>query len=383
MRGVHVINRPGVLLYASDGVTPLSYADGATLPAGAESVLLSGKEAATGKARAVRTDASGRPQINLEQWLASTAPTVGQKVMASSIPVVLPSDQVISITEVASGTPVTILSTGVLATSASVFYEYVVPVGQTLRLTQFYTGGVPSNSSAGAVRAILAAHVAATVAFVSNGDFESAGQVAAWAAVTGAFTAPSPDSNGTQFQTGAASMRWIYTSSATAHERKQTLSPAQDMSGYRYIRVKFFNDAQVGTTRTITLTLATGTSTRAWSLSGTLGSAPFPSNTWVTLECDLANPQATTGTNFDITAVDSISLKMLDGANKSGTVYWDTVRFEDQLTHKHKIYSADGTTIQIITAPESYAATTALYLITKNTNNVASEYATAAIGTLS
>lgn len=39
----------------------------------------------------------GRFDINIGSWFGSTAPTIGQKTMANSIPVVLPSDQVIAV----------------------------------------------------------------------------------------------------------------------------------------------------------------------------------------------------------------------------------------------------------------------------------------------
>jgi len=41
---------------------------------------------------------SGRLDINNGAWLGSTAPTIGQKTMANSIPIVFPSDQVLAVT---------------------------------------------------------------------------------------------------------------------------------------------------------------------------------------------------------------------------------------------------------------------------------------------
>lgn len=274
------------------------------------------------------------------------------------------------------GEPLRVFSIGNLAAGATAMYEYTVPSGKTLKPSGFFVGGE------GTLRGSLIQHVASAVAFVLNGDFESAGEVTPWAAVSGAFTSPSPDSNGTQFVTGAASMRWIYTASATAHTRRQTFAAPVDFSGYRYVRVRFFNDANTGTTRTLSMILTSGTATRTYSLAGTLGTAPFTANTWVTLECDLENPTSSAGTAFNITQVNAIALSFIDGANKAGTIYWDTVRFEDSLTPLYQIYSPTAETVAVPTAPESIAAGTTLYMRTKNIGNVVSEYGTFLVGSL-
>jgi hypothetical protein len=235
----------------------------------------------------------------------------------------------------------------------------------------------------GAGRSTLAKHTSANVAFIANGDFENAGQITPWAAVTGSFTAPTPDSNSTQFQTGTASMRWTYASSATALARKQTFAPVIDLSGYRYLRVKFFNDAAAGTTRTISIIVASGTPTRTYSLSGTLGSAPFTANTWITLTADLDNPTSSTGTGFDLTAVSAITLSMQDGANKTGTVYWDTLRQEDQLDVRHRLYTSTGDTVSAPLNPvETFNAGESVYLIARNIGNTTNEFTAIWSGTL-
>ena len=64
-------------------------ADGAAVAG--NPVLMGGQDGAN--VQSFLTDASGRQQINNAQWLGSSAPTVGQKVMADSLPVTLASDQ--------------------------------------------------------------------------------------------------------------------------------------------------------------------------------------------------------------------------------------------------------------------------------------------------
>ncbi len=276
-----------------------------------------------------------------------------------------------------SGTPVTVRLTASIAASVTTYTEYTVPSSDDFSVSSFYFGG------AAAGRCTLAKHTTSTVTFVSNGDFENAGQITPWAAVTGNFTPPSPDSNSTQFQTGAASMRWIYTNSATALARRQTFGTAQDFSGYRYIRVKFFHDAPAATTRTISIVLASGTSTRTYSLSGTAGTSPFTNNTWVTLTGELENPTSSTGTNFDLTAITTITLQMQDAANRSGTVYWDTLRLEDQLDIKHRLYTSTGDTVSAPLNPsETFLANETLYVIVRNLAATKNEFTAIAAGTL-
>jgi len=72
---------------------------------------------------------AGLLDVNVAQWFGSTAPTVGQKTMANSVPVVLASDQ--------SALPIT-----VSATSAATFYatfDRIVPAGGKYMATLFNT----------------------------------------------------------------------------------------------------------------------------------------------------------------------------------------------------------------------------------------------------
>jgi len=281
-----------------------------------------------------------------------------------------------------AGTPINILSNGYLATSAVCYQEYVVPVGKTLRGIQFYTGGTPQNAASGACKAMLVIHDATANQAITTGDFETAGDVTAWAVVTGAFTAPSPDSNGTQKVSGAASMRWIYTTSATAHERKYTPAVAMNLSNWRYIRVEFYNDNQTGTTRTTSIVLTSGTSTRTYSVTGTLGTAPMLSNTWISILGDIDNPTSVSGTSFDISKITAVSVKFIDANSKSGTVYWDRLCVEDALMVKARIYSSNGSSVSVPVAPEAFEENTALYLKTKNVNNSDIEFCTVLCATL-
>ncbi len=287
-------------------------------------------------------------------------------------PATIDAEGRIRVTTALAGTSVSIQSAGTLSAGMASYTEYVVPTGQTLELTNFYTGGTA------ALRAGLATHDDTANSLVLNGGFENAGQVTPWAAVTGSVTATS---SGVQFQTGAASMAWAYSGSSTAIQRAQTFSPVLNLSTYRYLRVYFFNDAATATTRTISVVLGSGSSTRTYSLSGALGTAPFTASTWILLECDLISPTADTA-GFDLTAVGTIALKMQDANNKSGTVYWDDVRLVDSLVLKHRLYSVGQTAILNFEKPEQFAGDTKLYLATRNIAATAAEFFTCAQGVL-
>ncbi len=262
---------------------------------------------------------------------------------------------------------------GFISAGTTVYDSYTVPSGKSFKVTNYYVGGTASGNNT-SLNSKLSKYDSTATAFVEEGDFETAGDVTAWAVVTGAFTAPSPDVSSVQFFTGASSMRWIYTSSATAHERKNTLTSTLDASGYRFIRAHFFNDAATAATRTISIVLTSGTSTRTYSVSGALGTAPFTSNTWVTIDAEIENPTSSTGAAFDVSAITAISVKFIDSANKSGTVYWDTVRLEGSLDLKHQIYTSDGSTVSVIVQPELYVAGDTLLLSVRNTGASKVEY---------
>lgn len=278
----------------------------------------------------------------------------------------------------AAGTKVDVVRAQSLAAGAIDYYDYTVGVGQNLQLSLLYGGGVGTGSVA------LARHNTSATNLVTNGSFENAGQVTPWAAATGTFTAPTPDSNSTQFFLGAASMRWTYTNSATALRRNQTLSPAMDFTGYRYLSARFFNDAAAaGANRTVSIIL-TGTGTSTYSLTGALGSAPFTSNTWILAKFDLSSPTSITAGGADLTAVTQIALVMQDSANRAGTVYWDAVQQEDSLTYLHRMYfPANSTSPAIAINPTTdFTAGESFYLITKSTNNTKAEYTSVVKGVL-
>jgi len=92
---------------------------------GSNPVSVSGVDGG-GLKRVILTDTAGRVQENVSQWLGSTAPSVGQKTAANSLPVVLASDQnqvvnAATVTSVAgSASSVTLLAANTGRISASI-----------------------------------------------------------------------------------------------------------------------------------------------------------------------------------------------------------------------------------------------------------------------
>lgn len=324
--------------------------------------------------------------VKVEGRGADGATTVGDPVLIGGYEsatgftrrLAVDSDGKLYIATGASGTKTTIRVTKALAAGVTNYFEYTVPGGDTLSLTTFYGGGE------NACRHSLIKHNAAGVQIVTNGDFESGAEVTAWAATTGTFTAPTPDSNATQIKNGSFSMRWTYASSSTALARTQTFGSAQDFSGYRYIRAWFYNDGATAANRTLTITLISGTPTRLYSTGALALGSGLPSNAWYELIFDMESPTSTTGSGFDMTAITGIRLTMQDSANKTGTVYWDYVRLVDSLDVRHRIYSAAGQTSALVLAPsEDFMAGDTIYLVTKNLGATKSEVTTITAGTLS
>jgi hypothetical protein len=373
----------GVRMYDADG-NIITVKNGVAIPANQGYVPIAGQDGTN--TRALHVDSNGAVRLQSSGVIGAAVPTravlVGAKEDGSGLlePLAVDTSGRLKVVQAAAGgTQLVQRITKQIAAGGLNYIDYTVPSGKQWQVSLFYGGGdVPARHS-------LVKHDTAAFTVIPNGDFETAGEVTAWAAVTGSFTAPTPDSNGTQFKNGTKSMRWTYASSATALQRKQTFSPVQDFSGYRYLRVWFFNDAATAANRTISVVLTSGTPTRTYSLGPlALGSAPFTANTWIELICELENPTTVTGTGFDITAVDSISLKMQDSANKSGTVYWDYVRLVDSLDIKHRIYSgADNTAPGLNLSPaETFIQNETVYIVSKNTGTSKGEISTLASGYL-
>jgi hypothetical protein len=95
-------------------------AAGATKP-----VIVSGVDVG-GLNQSLLVDALGRPLVDVDRWFGSAAPTVGQKVKADSIPVVLPSDQVVQVS-LSGGSAMASATASVRAVATSATATAVIP----------------------------------------------------------------------------------------------------------------------------------------------------------------------------------------------------------------------------------------------------------------
>ena len=81
---------PAVILFDANGVE-MSVSNGVATPVGTKALLVAGSDGAN--SRFLKTAIDGKLHTDLQGWFGATTPTVGQKVMAQSIPVTVASDQ--------------------------------------------------------------------------------------------------------------------------------------------------------------------------------------------------------------------------------------------------------------------------------------------------
>ncbi len=96
----------------------------------------------------------GRLDINNGSWLGSTAPTVGQKTGASSIPVVLPSDQTVPVTQAPSEeNTFTVIALGVVIGNNKSMLSIYNPTGsgRTLKLREYYVRNAQTTAVTGVI----------------------------------------------------------------------------------------------------------------------------------------------------------------------------------------------------------------------------------------
>lgn len=221
---------------------------------------------------------------------------------------------------------------------------------QKLALKQFYAGGT------GIGRQKLYSYLPSSTAFVNAGDFENAADInTTWVFVSNAAVSTIASSTAQSF-TGSRSVSLTFTQSDNNHYNgiKQTFGTPLDISGWRNITAEFYNVVSAGGayTRTISIILTDSVgNTQKYDLSGSSTASPFNASGWIKITGEIENPTSFTGTGFDHTQISSIELRLTDSANKAGTVYWDTVRLEAQLTPIFPIYHQANTSFNITIDP--------------------------------
>lgn len=185
------------------------------------------------------------------------------------------------------------------------------------------------------------------------GGFNSIAQVAAWSNTSAGSSALLSWAYATdQFTEGTGSAKMTFTQSDNNNypEISYTFPTPRDLSSWRYIKAQARVTVAAGgsQTRRVQVILRSGTATRIWEVAGTTTTPPFSTEQWHQITGEIENPTSVGGTGtFDINNVTGISLKLLDGGNKAGSIWWDNVHFYSEIELVDKIYSANGTTIQI------------------------------------
>lgn len=232
---------------------------------------------------------------------------------------------------------VTALATGISASASQTL---------TFRtaIKEFHLGGRAQCEG------FLAKYVAATTLQIPSGGFNSSGQVSAWTNTgIGDSAAPTWSYATDQFVEGTGSAKFTFTKSGAADypELTYTYSSPLDMSIYKtmYARVRVTVAAGGSTSRTVQVRLTSGTAIRIYSITGTTTTAPFSTEQWHTISIDLDAPSSTGGTGtFDINNVNSVSLRLQDGANKTGSIWWDDIKLVGHFDIIDKIYTSGQTT---------------------------------------
>jgi hypothetical protein len=236
----------------------------------------------------------------------------------------------------------------------------------------------------GACKLIVNKYVAATFSLISG--FNSSGDVSAWTNTgIGDATLTSWSYATDQSTEGTGSAKFTFTKSDSNNypELTYTFPSALNSTLWRYISAKVRVTVAAGgvQSRTVQIRLTSGTAVRIWQVVGTTTSVPFSTEQWVTVSGELESPHATGGTGtFDPNNITSISLRLTDGGNKTGSIWWDDVRVYGALTEIEAIYSNDGSTRSLEINDFALTSGETLLLCLKNTGAAAYEIQGEAFG---
>lgn len=241
---------------------------------------------------------------------------------------------------------ISLTSRRALAPNASFFTSQIIT--EKTAIKELNVGGRVASE------AMLAKYLPNVTEFVPSGDFETDTDVANWTNTgNGDSGSATWVRNTTQFVTGLSSASLTFTRSDGNHypELSYIFPEPVDLTKWRYLRAHARVTVATGggQSRTISIRVnsTNNTATRIWQLVGTTNTAPFNVAQWFSFVCELENPQLTIGSGvFDINRVNSISIRLQDGGNKSGTFFIDNVNFLSEIIPLSKIYS-QGPTVQL------------------------------------
>ena len=258
----------------------------------------------------------------------------------------------------------------VLATQKT--YYYTANIITNTAIKEFHFGGT------GGGNCILGKYLAGNSSLLFG--FNSTTEVSQWAStslnpITFAY------STAQAFEgTGSVAVTFTQSDNNNYPELTYTYATPTDYTGWRYISGQFYQTVSTGgsVSRTISIRL-----TDVFGNIRVYQSAFTTTTTagWQPILVELNNPSSQTGTTFDITQIASVKLRMVDGANRAGTVYWDAIKLVGQIDIVDKIYSSSGDTRQLNFDPiKKYLAGEVLILIATNTTAASNEYFASASG---
>jgi hypothetical protein len=223
---------------------------------------------------------------------------------------------------------------------------------------------------------------------VPGGNFNSSDNVSTWtnagAGSSGLLTWTYSTAQSVE-GTGSATLTFTASAAGDYPAIKYMWSTPKDVSAWRYINASVYVTIATGGNQTrtasIILTDSNG-ATRTYQVSGGTANSPlFPArDSWYSFNRELATPDASTGT-FDPYNVVSITLKMQDSGNKSGTIYWDAVSFTQSQDLIERIYIDANRTFQLVLNPvELFDVGQVIGLLYQNNDTVAREFTATAKG---
>lgn len=258
----------------------------------------------------------------------------------------------------------------VLATQKT--YYYTANITTNTAVKEFHFGGT------GGGNCILGKYIAANSSLLFG--FNSTTEVSQWTStslnpVTFAYSTA-------QAYEGTGSVAVTFTQSDINNypELTYTYSTSADYTGWRYVSAQFYQTVSAGASVSRTI------SVRLTDIFGNIRvyQSAFTTTTtagWQPILVEINNPSSQTGSTFDITQIASVKLRMVDGANRSGTVYWDAIKLVGQINIVDKIYSSSGDTRQLNFDPvKTYSIGDVLILIATNTTASSNEYFASASG---
>lgn len=221
---------------------------------------------------------------------------------------------------------------------------------------------------------------------IPGGGFNSSGDVSQWTnASLGDSAAGSWSYSTAQAYEGTGSALFTFTKSDSgdAVQIRHTFLTPKDFAEWRYIGARAYVTVAGGgsTSRTLSIVLTDANgATRTFSLSGTTTTAPFNVAQWNQILGEISNPTSESGT-FDVHNVVSITLRLQDGADKTGSIYWDQVQFTQSQELILEAFGSANSTVQLNFDPlEAFTDTETLGIEIKNNDSVSREFDATARG---